>query len=274
MKPRTTNGEWWDYDWVVAPGCTKVSAECAHCWALMMAARLQGMRKPGYAGLVDDHGRWTGRVIPLEERLAVPGALKRSRVIAVNLMGDLFHPQVTQQFQKRVFDVMALHCQHTYLVLTKRPELCAEFLKWSNLYPMGHVLIGVTAGTQKTANQHWSAMAWIAQRGWQTWVSAEPQLEMIDWHGWAFLKWMVAGGESGPYARPSAPAWFRADRDWCVSHNIPFWFKQWGEWGPELPGLDLSDYRMTRLGNEMIFRYGRTLAGRTLDGRTWEEFPE
>lgn len=275
------DGKWWDYSWNVAPGCTRVSAECDHCWALAMAKRLQGMNKAGYEGLVDGRGRWTGRVNLMEKRLGDPLGLRRPRVIAVNLMGDLFGESVPDWFLRLVFEVMARAERHTFMVLTKRPERVVEFLRTEVRSPKGNVWMGTTAGTQRSANERWNAMAWIAQAGWNTWVSSEPRLEGIDWHGWAFLKWMVTGGESGRGARPMAPSWARGDRDWCRDHGVKFWFKQWGEWGPG--GKDESGrmkdesqylgyvFRHPLVWDEMVFRFGRRLAGRALDGREWNE---
>ena len=275
------DGKWWDYSWNVAPGCTKIGPECLNCWALTMAKRLRGMKKYGYSGLVDDRGQWTGRINLQEERLGVPLRLKKPRWIAVNLMGDLFHQDMPDWFQASVFRVMERANWHTYMVLTKRIEICAEFLR--KVAPMAHVLIGTTAGTQRSANERWNAMAWIAQAGWNTWVSSEPRLEGIDWHGWEFLKWMVTGGESGPQARPMAPSWARGDRDWCRDHGVAFWFKQWGEWGPNAKdeGGKMKDesqylghvFRRPLLWDEMVFQFGRRLAGRVLDGKIHEERP-
>ena len=275
------SGKWWDYSWNVAPGCTKVSAECQSCWALSMAKRLQGMGKRGYEGLVDAHGNWIGKVNLLEDRLHIPLGLKRPRRIAVNLMGDLFYTNVPDWFIHSVFDVMERAERHTFMVLTKRPERVVEFMRTKVRSALQNVWIGTTAGTQRSANERWNAMAWIAQAGWKTWVSSEPKLEMIDWHGWSFLKRLIVGGESGPYARPTAPSWVRADRDWCQDHGVAFWFKSWGEWGPvgKDEGGRMKDERqylrhMFRhpLGeDEMVFRFGRKLAGRVLDEQTWEE---
>lgn len=269
----TKNGEWWDYSWNVAPGCTRVSPECDNCWARAMAKRLQAMKKPGYEGLIDANGKWTGRVNILEKKLEDPLHLNRPRIIAVNLMGDLFHPEVPISFDLAIFDLMAKPQvqQHTFMVLTKRPERMAKILKGAGRKPQPNIWLGTTAGTMKTANERWTWMMLAAQMGWNTWISSEPRLEKIDWHGWEFLKRMVTGGESGPYARPMSPEWARADRDWCQEHGVAFWFKQWGEWGPEVPGVDLWNYGMTTMGQEVLFHLGRKLTGRKLDGRTWEE---
>ena len=192
-------------------------------------------------------------------------------------MGDLFHPEVPFGFIGQVFLVMMQADRHHFMVLTKRPERLVEYLKnddWMTRHASQiskNICLGTTAGTQRSANERWGAMAWLAQQGWKTWVSSEPRLEKIDWHGWEFLKRMVTGGESGPYARPMNPVWPREDRDWCLEHGVAFWFKQWGEWGPEVTGVGLSNYPMTTMGNELVFRFGRKLAGRVLDGRTWEE---
>ena len=275
---QTKNGEWWDYSWNVAPGCTKVSPECDNCWALAMAKRLQGMNKPGYEKLVNDKGQWTGRVNLLEDKLDAPFRLKRPRVIAVNLMGDLFHSKVPADFIRRTFVTMANADWHTYMVLTKRPERMVELSKQMGAVPLSNVLIGTTAGTQESADKRWSSMAWLSQRGWNTWVSSEPRLCAINWNGWSFLKLMVTGGESGPRARPMYPAWPRADRDWCQENGVPFWFKQWGEWAP---ARVLPDYMVksavkilggtpvTQENGEFVFRVGRKEAGRVLDGRVW-----
>jgi len=221
----------------------------------------------------------------LDKRLGDPLHLKRPRVIAVNLMGDLFHPAVPFGFIDRVLVAMVQAYWHTYMVLTKRPERVVEFLKVANYGIQRNVWIGTTAGTQTSADERWPSMAWLAAQGWKTWVSSEPRLEAISWYGWSFLKRMVTGGESGPYARPMSPAWPRADRDWCQANGVAFWFKQWGEWGPASPPTPLqiknrsgeggecneSNYPMATFGEEMVFQFGRKLAGRVLDGRTWEE---
>lgn len=276
---QTKTGEWWDYSWNVAPGCTKVSQECDHCWALSMAKRLQGMGKPGYEGLVDGKGNWSGKVNLINSKLEAPLELKKPHVIAVNLMGDLFHADVPDTFIARVFNTMFLADWHDFMVLTKRPERVVEVLQgWTKggcSQPLPNIWIGTTAGTQRSANERWAPMSLLAQVGWNTWVSSEPRLEAIDWHGWNFLKRMITGGESGPYARPMSPLWARADRDWCQRHGVAFWFKQWGEWAPMISGMKVSDlpqdYPVTTLGGEKLIRFGRKVAGRMLDGRTWEE---
>ncbi|MGH7031172.1 MAG: DUF5131 family protein, partial [Stellaceae bacterium] len=76
------------------------------------------------------------------------------------------------------------------------------------------------------------------------------------------LDWVVAGGEIGVGARPAQPEWVRELRDRCVAAGVPFFFKGWGEWGPEPDGPA-----------ERMVRSGRRGAGRLLDGRSWNEMP-
>ena len=83
------------------------------------------------------------------------------------------------------------------------------------------------------------------------------------------LGWIICGGESGAKARPSHPDWFRSLRDQCVAAGVPFHFKQHGEF---LPTPDISEGDAVVNGLHMT-RVGKKVAGRTLDGRTWDEVP-
>lgn len=111
---------------------------------------------------------------------------------------------------------------------------------------------------------------WMPNRG-------EPD----DWKYWMHrdggIKWVIAGGESGPSARPMHPEWVRSLRDQCLAAGVPFFFKQWGEWAPDClcgrlkPCRSIPRPEPGRLG--AMFRCGKVPAGRILDGRTWDEFP-
>jgi len=100
------------------------------------------------------------------------------------------------------------------------------------------------------------------------------------------LDWVIVGGESGPGARPMNPDWARSIRDQCVAAGVPFFFKQWGEWGPSATA-PASKLFKTSYWNEQgepcgefegavganAWRVGKKRAGRLLDGREWSEFP-
>jgi protein gp37 len=85
------------------------------------------------------------------------------------------------------------------------------------------------------------------------------------------IDWVIAGGESGPAARPAHPDWFRSMRDECVAARVPFFFKQWGGWYPA--GRRIFEARMVLFGGEAMYHIGKRAAGRLLDGRTWNELP-
>ncbi|WP_371432909.1 DUF5131 family protein [Novosphingobium sp.] len=117
-------------------------------------------------------------------------------------------------------------------------------------------------------------------------VSYEPALGPVDWTGWDFVQQIIGGGESGPKARPMHPDWQRATRDYCAAHGIAYFFKQWGEWFPygEIDGDGHQNSRTMgersgswhewKAGKGFSVRIGKKAAGRLLDGRTHEEFPD
>lgn len=110
---------------------------------------------------------------------------------------------------------------------------------------------------------------YVKESGEKSWYPAQAKT----------LDWVIAGGESGPRARPAHPDWFRRLRDQCAEAGVPFFFKQWGEWigtgegtncilsrAQELTGQMLSDCKM--------YRVGKTAAGRLLDGVEHNGMPE
>jgi protein gp37 len=97
-------------------------------------------------------------------------------------------------------------------------------------FPLRNVWLSASVEDQKTANERRQPMRALARDGWLTWVSYEPALQAVDWTGWEFIKWLVAGGESGPEARPNHGRWFRAAARFWFMEKIPFFFKQHSEW--------------------------------------------
>jgi protein gp37 len=90
------------------------------------------------------------------------------------------------------------------------------------------------------------------------------------------LDWVICGGESGPHARPMHPDWARSLRDQCQAAGVPFFFKQWGEWGPpfaEGPEEHIGPQFMKTESGDWLTKIGKKLSGRLLDGREWNEFP-
>ena len=130
-----TGISWTNATWNPIAGCTPVSPGCLNCYAAVMSHRLEGMgQAKKYGGLTVLHNKrriFNGKISFDEAALVVPLSWKKPRRVFVNSMSDLFHPDVPFEFVDRVFAVMALCPQHTFQVLTKRPERMAEYLQYS-----------------------------------------------------------------------------------------------------------------------------------------------
>ena len=325
-----------------------------------------GLTKPSKAGPV-----WTGEVRFNEQWLDQPLRWSRPRRVFVCAHGDLFHEGVPDEWIDRIFAVMALAPQHTFQVLTKRPERMQRYLQDTRScgpgngvftrvaqaadalgheivpaalrqrWPLPNVWLGVSVENQATADERIPLL--LDTPAAVRWISAEPLLGSIEletaWHGvdalrsdcwgecaWCSeglpplhncqkgrqseaewrkgrsgLDWVVAGGESGPGARPMHPDWARSLRDQCTAAGVPFHFKQWGEWAPcpddawhglgpvgkpkqmvigrdgSTAGGFLSEDLARRREAEgwvPISRVGKHAAGRELDGRTWDQYPD
>lgn len=199
------------------------------------------------------------------------------------------------EFQQQVYDAWG------QLEMPKgRPSM--EDWPWSG-WPLPNVWLGVSAEDQKRADLRIPAL--LDTPAAVRFVSAEPLLGCIElkqhWlhpvmrtpspennaigrrigkaHGVGFIDWVIVGGESGPGARPMQPDWARSLRDQCVTAGVPFLFKQWGEWvtedqSPEgivLPGVSTRHWGDSEAD---VYKVGKKRAGRELDGRTWDQYPE
>lgn len=127
--------EWTDATWNPITGCSVVSAGCKHCYAMKLAGtRLRN--HPSRAGLTFDTPAgpvWNGKVRFNEGWLHQPMSWRRPRRIFVCAHGDLFHEEAPDEWIDKVFAVMALAQQHTFQVLTKRPERMLRFMREATL---------------------------------------------------------------------------------------------------------------------------------------------
>lgn len=293
-----TKIEWSDATWNPVTGCEEVSPGCDHCYAKTFAERFRG---------VAGHHFENGFDLTLRpERLDQPLRWRRPRRIFVNSMSDLFHKDVPEEFVAGVFAVMARAPQHTFQVLTKRHGRMRSLLRSADfrdrvlghdvdVWPLPNVWLGVSVEDQQRADLRIPAL--LDTPAAVRWISAEPLLGPLSLgrYVWAEpsgfpddwvrgLDWVVVGGESGRGARPMHPDWARSLRDECQQAGVPFLFKQWGEWRPSgavgigrgmdarhryLPPFDIPP----GFGTE-VERVGKHAAGRELDGRTWNEYPD
>lgn len=136
---------WTDETWNPVRGCSRVSDGCRWCYAERVAARFSGPGQP-YEGLTRK-GRWTGEVRLVPEHLADPLRWKRPRRVFVNSMSDLFHESLSDETIAAVFGVMAASPQHTFQVLTKRPERAREWFLWISSGRLGPLPGGGVATT-------------------------------------------------------------------------------------------------------------------------------
>lgn len=238
--------EWTDSTWNPVAGCTILSPGCTNCYAMRMAQRLEAMGQGKYAGTTRVSGgraKWTGMLVMDEGALDIPRRWSKGRMIFVNSMSDLFHEDVPLDFIARVFTVMRETPQHTYQILTKRAERLAELaphLPWPD-----NVWMGVSVESE----DYWPRVDHLRRTGaYVKFLSLEPLLGPLTTLDFTDIDWVIAGGESGPNARPMDPAWVRAIRDACVAQRVAFHFKQWGG-------------------------RNKKAAGRTLDDRTWDQWP-
>lgn len=238
--------EWTEMTWNPVAGCSILSEGCTNCYAMRMAARLEAMGVRKYKGLTRKTGgrhKWNGKVRIDQKSLKAPMKTKKPALIFVNSMSDIFHEGVSLSFIKKVFRVIEQTPHHTYQVLTKRSDRLLE-LSDSLTWPK-NLWMGVSVENRK----HKYRIHHLRKTGAQVkFLSLEPLLGPLGKTDLRKIDWVIAGGESGPNARPIEEKWVRNIRDECVAKGVAFHFKQWG-------GIN------------------KKKTGRELDGRTWDEKP-
>lgn len=302
-----TKIEWADATWNIVTGCTRVSPGCENCyidWAPPTGVRLH------------------------PERLDQPLRWHKPRRVFVNSLSDLFHEGIPDDYIARVWAVMTLAPNHTFQILTKRHARMRSLLDrvdfWQrvgahmsemldvptqvdDVRALPNVWLGVTVEDQQRANLRIPYLAGTPAA--VRFLSCEPLIGRVDLSEWIGqgrrfrpFDWVIVGGESGKDARPMHPDWARLLRDQCIGDEVPFFFKQRGEWSWNEPGefrvppkpytdrtavMHPAGMTAMRKGNGFnpferghpdwatrITRVGKRAAGRELDGRTWDEFPE
>jgi protein gp37 len=207
--------EWTEMTWNPTSGCDKVSAGCKHCYAEVMARRLQAMGVDKYKD---------GFKLAIHpDALKIPYGWKSPKVVFVNSMSDLFHKDVPLSFIKEVFSVMNDNPQHVFQVLTKRSDLLLEYnqeLKWSH-----NIWMGVSVENQKVLNRVDDLRRTSAR---VKFLSCEPLIGPLPDLNLDNIDWVIVGGESGRQPRPMKEDWVLEILDQCHGADVKFFFKQWG----------------------------------------------
>lgn len=306
----TNKIEWTNETWNPFSGCSKISEGCKNCYAERIARRLKG--RYGYPF------KNPFKVTYHPDKLDQPSKWKKPRRIFVCSMGDLFHDDVDLWIIDDIIDIMMQNDQHTYQVLTKRPDNLIKFLESATGNQIDYIgeklWIGVTVESDKYL---WRIGKLLSIPASVRFVSLEPMLGHIDltrflysgdcaeWcpegndclecsPGFAkmfmrkgsLIDWVICGGESGPGARPMHPDWPRTIRDQCIDAGVPFFFKQWGEYGPPQTedqmkrfekgkgyggSLSISGKFINKKNGYM--KLGKKKAGRLLDNQLWDQYP-
>lgn len=214
--------EWTEQTWNPVTGCTKVSAGCKNCYAETMSRRLKAMGVRAYAkGFV---------VMCHDDRLDAPLRRKTPTMYFVNSMSDLFHPSVPFAFIGKVMETIRQTPQHTYQILTKRPERMARYFTAERAAPP-NAWLGVSVENKKHGVPRIAVLRDIAAS--VRFLSVEPLLEDIGDIDLAEIHWVIVGGESGKKARPMKKEWVANIQRQCRTAKAEFFFKQWGAWGAD-----------------------------------------
>jgi len=240
-----SNIEWTDVTWNPVTGCDRVAAGCDNCYAMALAKRLKAMGAEKYQNDGDPRTSGPGfDVTTHPASLAQPYKWRTPKVVFVNSMSDLFHARVPLSFVRDIFDVIRETPQHTYQALTKRAHRMARFadrLDWPDNLWMGVSVESTEALDRIDYLRATPAMV--------RFLSCEPLITALPGMDLRSIDWVIAGGESGPRARPMDPEWVLDVRDQCLRAGVAFFFKQWGGRTPKANGRDL-------------------------EGRTWDQMPE
>jgi protein gp37 len=308
-----TFNPWW--------GCQKVSPGCDHCYAETLDRRTGGAHWGPHAErrLTKDWSgprRWNKRC----EKLGT-----RERVFCAS-MADVFDNAVPAEWRVQLFALIRETPNLDWLLLTKRPQNIEQMfpLDWWDCRE--NVWIGTTVENQEEAKRRIPHLLAVPAR--VHFLSCEPLLGPLDLRRWIEpprvhhhpsndqestavqalvevacrklaprIDWVIAGGESGPRARPLSTQWARELRDQCKAAGVPFLWKQWGEWAPAGPHRSedegrfaFGDYehdrtvmvetdhyprQFTRFGARSVMeRVGKARAGRLLDGALHDAYPQ
>lgn len=305
-----TRIEWCDATFNPWTGCQHVSPACDHCYA-----EAQAKRAPKTFGGWGPHAErrrtsesyWRQPLL-WNKRAAKEG--RRLRVFCAS-MADVFDNQVPVEWREDLWALIHDTPHLDWLLLTKRPGnirkmLPPAFMLMNAPWPWPNVWLGTTVENQAEADRRIPELLAVPARvrflscepllgavdltrarhpsgGWDNYLTGDRHRAQAIWSDSTGLAWVIAGGESGPHARPSHPDWSRSLRDQCAAAGVPFFFKQVGEWQHRPDWAHFREavpepWRRVPSAQEgvrpaLMFRVGKKAAGVLLDGREHREWP-
>ncbi|MEX0967652.1 MAG: phage Gp37/Gp68 family protein [Bacteroidia bacterium] len=221
--------EWTEMTWNPTTGCDKVSAGCKFCYAEIMARRLKAMGVEKYSDGF--------KIRTHEQELGTPYKWKKSKVVFVNSMSDLFHKDVPIEFIQKVFEVMRDNPQHVFQILTKRSDLLLKYdqegwLKWSH-----NIWMGVSVEDARVLER----IDHLRQTSARVkFLSCEPLIGPLPNLNLKNIDWVIVGGESGRKPRPMKADWVLDIQEQCEVKDVKFFFKQWGGTNKKKEGRELN----------------------------------
>lgn len=253
----TSKIEWTEKTWNPSTGCDRLSPGCDNCYALTLAKRLKGMGQTKYQNDGDPRTSGPGFGLTVHsDALDEPLRWRKPTTIFVNSMSDLFHARVPRDFIAEVWRVMEQTPQHTYQVLTKRPERLARVL--ANLPVLPHVWIGCSIESDDYVRR---ADALRAAPAAVRFISAEPLLGPLPSLDLTDINWLIAGGESGPGSRPMDLTWVRDLIARCREFGTAPFVKQLGALQTSGPKDKKGGDWSTWPADLRVREYPRTLVG-------------
>jgi protein gp37 len=264
-----TFNPWW--------GCHRVSPACDNCyaesWAHRLGQDLWGAREARrFFG--DSHWRE-----PLRWNAEAAAENRRARVFCAS-MADIFEWRADLNPERaRLWELIEQTPNLDWLLLTKRPQHILRMTPWQEEWP-DNVWVGATVENQRFADLRLPLLLRVPAR--VRFLSCEPllgPLKLQSWFnrsGYHSIDWIIAGGESGAHSRPMHPDWALGLLEQCQRAQVPFHFKQWGHWAPaELSNINTSATMLAFPGDRSVsmIQAGKKLAGRTLEGTTWNGLP-
>lgn len=220
--------EWTEATWNPWHGCAKVSPGCAHCYMYRDKKR---------------YGQDPNVVVRSRSTFNEPRKWAEPRVIFTCSWSDFFIEEA-DPWREEAWETIRSTPQHTYQILTKRPNRIAGHLPTN--WPFSNVWLGVSVENPRF---FWRIDLLRAIPARVRFLSLEPLLAPLPSLPLEGISWVIVGGESGPKCRPMEAEWVREIREQCAEAHVAFFFKQWG--GPR-----------------------KDLRGRVLDGREWNGMPK